>query len=257
MRLIDQEPNTRVKPMRILCLGLTRTGTNSLATALRKLGYNPYHGSECFKNPPRDFNLWIEALQSNQATRPYGREEFDRLLGPYDACLDIPAAILWKDLYAAYPDAKVILTTRDPESWWRSMDATLFRFIRTPLFRCGQYLDRTEIGPLYRMSELVWKVFCANCYEQEVCLRAFVEHYASVRAVVPADRLLELPVGCDGWGPLCGFLHVPVPDEPWPWEYSAAVLGGHIDRAYWRVVRGVLWWVGVVIVVVFGAWWVI
>ncbi|KAF7585071.1 hypothetical protein BBP40_001066, partial [Aspergillus hancockii] len=131
-----------------------------LTIALRKLGYTPYHGSECFKNPPRDFNLWIEALTCNffnpnpQETPRYGREEFDRLLGPYDACLDIPACLFWRDLIAAYPDAKVILTTRDVDSWLASANATVFKFVRAPFFRFWQDFDKSKIGPLFRESEL-------------------------------------------------------------------------------------------------------
>lgn len=41
-RLIDSYPGTRNKPMRVLCLGMSRTGTMSLFTALQKLGYKPY-----------------------------------------------------------------------------------------------------------------------------------------------------------------------------------------------------------------------
>ncbi|OJJ47326.1 hypothetical protein ASPZODRAFT_16006 [Penicilliopsis zonata CBS 506.65] len=75
-RHTDHKPNPR-QAMRILGLGLARTGTNSMAIALRQLGYTPYHGSKCFHNPPHDFNLWIAAL--NRA---------------YDTCLDIPVADL-------------------------------------------------------------------------------------------------------------------------------------------------------------------
>ncbi|RAQ59357.1 hypothetical protein COH20_005842 [Aspergillus flavus] len=260
-RLIDREPNTRIKPMRILCLGLTRTGTNSLVVALRKLGYTPYHGSECFKSPPRDFNLWIEALKCNffnpdpKKIPRYGREEFDRLIGSYDAVLDIPASMFWEDLIHAYPDAKIILTTRDFDSWWVSMDKTLFRFIRMPFFRYWQHFDQKEIGPLYRMSELVWRVFCGNCYEKEVCEKAFQEHYRKVREAVPEERRLELKVGRDGWDVLCPFLGVEVPAEEWPREYPARALNENIDMAFWGAVRTILFWVGFGVVVVLGVVW--
>ena len=35
------------------------------------------------------------------------------------------------------------------------------------------------------------------------------------QGTIPADRLLVYQVK-DGWGPLCDFLGVPVPDEPFP-----------------------------------------
>ncbi|KAB8236949.1 sulfotransferase family protein [Aspergillus alliaceus] len=261
-RLIDLEPNRRTKPMRILCLGLTRTGTNSLVEALRKLGYNPYHGSECFNNPPRDFNLWIEAMQCNffnddpTRTPRYGREEFDRLIGSYDACLDIPASMFWEDLYQAYPDAKVILTTRDIDAWWKSMDATLFGFMRMPFFRYWRYLDRRVIGPLYSMYELVWRIFCGNCYEKEVCQRAFLDHYERVREAIPKERILELRVGRDGWEELCRFLDVPVPGEPWPRAYPTAAFQEHVDIAFRGAVGTLLTWGALGVVVFVGVLWI-
>ncbi|KAE8144745.1 P-loop containing nucleoside triphosphate hydrolase protein [Aspergillus avenaceus] len=215
--------------MRLLCLGLTRTGTTTLSIALSKLGYTPYHGSESitcnFFNP------------TPEVTPRYEREEFDRLLGPYDAVLDIPASLFWEDLYQAYPDAKVILTTRDPETWWVSMDATLFGFMRSPFFRVWRHCDGRVIGPLFRMLELSWRVFCGNCYDKEVCQARFVEHYERVREAVPAEKLLELRLGRDGWDELCGFLGVPVPGEKWPWAYETRAFREHVNAAFWGAMR--------------------
>lgn len=36
-----------------------------------------------------------------------------------------------------------------------------------------------------------------------------------MRSVVPKDQLLEMDLS-EGWAPLCQFLGVPVPDEPFP-----------------------------------------
>ena len=276
-RLIDYEPNTRTKPMRILCMGMARTGTNcrqtpkkeygnmkaskwltstAMTIALRQLGFNPYHGSECFKNPPRDFNLWIEAMECNfphtRKQKPYGREEFDRLMGLYDACMDIPACLFWEDLHRAYPDAKVILTTRDVDSWYKSADKTVFKFMQMPFFRVWHYFDTKCVGPLYRKSELVWRIFSGNRYDEDSCRRAYLEHYERIREVVPKDQLLDFRTGTDGWQELCRFLEVPVPNEPWPHVYPTAEFQEHIDVALKQAMGTIARWLGVGFVSVSG-----
>lgn len=217
--------------------------------ALTKLGYTPYHGSECFRNPPRDFNLWIEALQCNFTNRTeshrYGREEFDHLLGSYDACLDIPACLFWEDLHRAYPDAKVILTTRDVEPWLDSVSATVLKFIRMPFFLFWQYIDTTEIGPLFRMLRMAWKAFCGGSYSRDICRRAYLEHNEQIRKTVPSSQLLEFRLGADGWERLCRFLDLPVPREPWPKAYPKEEYQEHISFAFHRALKQMILWLGV------------
>jgi hypothetical protein len=46
MRLIDEDNNLRTRPMRLLVLGLSRTGTSSIGAALKMLGYKTFHMTE-------------------------------------------------------------------------------------------------------------------------------------------------------------------------------------------------------------------
>ena len=117
---IDKRGFSKRIPMRLLCLGLGRTGTSSLRIALKELGYSPYHGWCLMENPP-DCVLWKEALTAKyegQGKR-YGRKEFDAIFYDSDTCLDIPSSLFVEELIAAYPDAKVLVTTRDLDSWYR------------------------------------------------------------------------------------------------------------------------------------------
>jgi hypothetical protein len=52
-----------------------------------------------------------------------GRSDMDwrKLLAGYDATADVPACLYYRELLQAFPDARVILTVRDPEKWWQSM----------------------------------------------------------------------------------------------------------------------------------------
>ncbi|CAG7931562.1 unnamed protein product [Penicillium olsonii] len=223
-----------------------------MTIALRKLGYNPYHGSECFKNPPHDFNLWIEAMECNFLNHPkprYNTEDFDRLIGAYDAVMDIPACLFWEDLSRAYPDAKIILTTRDVNSWYTSANATVFKFMRIPFFRFWHRMDSTVLGPLFRQSELVWKIFCGNDYEESVVKQAYLDHYDRIRAAIPQDRLLEFETGKSGWKELCEFLDEPVPDEPWPKAYPTVEFQHHMDLAMEDAIRTIVRWVAVFLLV--------
>jgi hypothetical protein len=56
---------------------------------MKKLGYTPYHTMEAYYHPRRDFPLWEEALKAKflGEGKPYGREEFDKLLGNFDVSI--------------------------------------------------------------------------------------------------------------------------------------------------------------------------
>jgi hypothetical protein len=51
--------------------------------------------------------------------------------------------------------------------------------------------------------------------DKDFAFQVFDRHYASVRSAIPSDRLLEWEI-MEGWEPLCSFLGVEVPDEPFP-----------------------------------------
>lgn len=86
MRKIDLVDGKREIPMKLLCLGYSRTGTMSLFTALQILGYKPYHMAETAKNADVDMPCWIEGIEAKYIGKgkPWGREEFDKLTGRFD-----------------------------------------------------------------------------------------------------------------------------------------------------------------------------
>jgi len=193
-------------------------------------------------------------FNNNPDKKPrYNTEEFDRLVGSYDAILDVPACLFWEDLAKAYPDAKIILTTRDVDSWYESANATVFKFVQMPFFRMWQYMDSKLVGPLFRKSELVWKIFCANNYNEAVVKKAYIDHYDRIRAAIPSDRLLEFETGKDGWKKLCEFLEEPIPEEPWPKAYPTAEFQNHMDLAMDGAIRTILQFTGLGLAVGIGA----
>ncbi|RGP70883.1 hypothetical protein FLONG3_7339 [Fusarium longipes] len=219
-RLIDSYPVTRSKPMRVLCLGQSGTGTMTLFECLEQLGYTPYHMSIAKGSPKANYRLWQEALDAKFYGKgnPWGRAEFDRILGPYDAVLDIPAICFVEELVAAYPEAKVIVTQNDVDSWLQSMDSTGGRVLRWPLWSTLATWDSTRAGPFWEFSK---KAIPANFHTMtdfstnSPARQAFHDHYERVRKAVRAERTLEYRVE-EGWGPLCKFLDKSVPDRKFP-----------------------------------------
>jgi hypothetical protein len=184
--------------IRVVGAGLGRTGTMSLKVALeRLLGAPCYHMIEVFRHPEH-IAEWRAAACGNMP-------DWHRLLRGFDATVDWPAAAFWPELSAAFPDALVLLSTRDPESWWRSASETIFP---TTLRQSG-----TEWRAM--VDDLFAARFTTAMDDRAACIAAFERHNAQVRRSVPAHRLVEWRPG-DGWAPLCAALGIAVPDEPFP-----------------------------------------
>jgi hypothetical protein len=206
----------------VIGVGFGRTGTLSLREALVRLGFGPCdHMLENFEHPER-FALWQAALRRKRAGEPI---DWRPLLSGYRAIVDWPGAYFWRELIAAHPDAKVILTVRDPERWYDSTTRTIFR-LRSPEKTGGRERAMLRLlllaMPKLRsapelIDDIIWSdTFGGRFADREHALRVFTDHSREVQAAVPSDRLLVFDVK-EGWGPLCAFLGVPVPnDEPFP-----------------------------------------
>jgi len=108
---------------------------------------------------------------------------------------------------ARYPRAKVVLTVRDPQAWYASAAATIGEPVEG-------WEPRTAGDRMRRL--VVWQgVFDGRFRDRAYAVARFEAHAAEVRRRVPPDRLLEYEVR-QGWEPLCRFLGVAVPDEPFP-----------------------------------------
>ena len=105
----------------------------------------------------------------------------------------------------AYPDAKVILTVRDPDAWWESTQATIFaRFSETPT------------NPFKTMGlKMISRHFEPKVRDRDHMIAAYHRHVELVRGSLPPERLLVYDVA-EGWAPLCRFLEVPTPTRPMP-----------------------------------------
>lgn len=180
-------------PLHVIGAGLGRTGTLSLKLALEQLGLGPcYHMLEVRAAPER-LEHWNRIAAGESVS-------WDEVFTGFWSTVDWPACNYWRELVATYPDAKVILSLRDPESWFRSTQATIFS-------------DEVQQGAPPSIRKILTDVVGSDLHDRERCIAAFERHNAAVRAGVPADRLLVFDAK-QGWEPLCTFLGVPVPDAP-------------------------------------------
>ncbi|KAL0931844.1 uncharacterized protein CTRU02_212797 [Colletotrichum truncatum] len=205
--------------MKVLCLGLGRTGTASLRVALKQLGFqDTYHMLNASAENPPDCLLWSQALAAKYdgTGERFSKENWDALLGHCQAVCDWPAASFASELIEAYPDAKVILTTRDADSWYKSTKATVnWRAKKDYFLWALSYVDWAS-SMYYPMLRKYWDSVFMGDFEKNG-KAVFLSHNEQIRELVPPDNLLELRIG-DGWDwePLCKFLGCPIPAGPFP-----------------------------------------
>ncbi|KAM3542618.1 hypothetical protein ARSEF1564_004450 [Beauveria bassiana] len=230
------KPHPRLVPMKVLCLGYSRTGTRcksdyqisrsnavltcqiaALTEALLKLGYiHTYHTMDAAFIRTRDCQTWLKWLKAKYdgVGRIPGREDFDILLGHCQAVCDMPAAYFAEELIQAYPDAKVILTIRDVDKWHQSVTRTLEVVDNSIVWAAIGLFARLLRMP-NRWNWPMFQKLHQVLYDHDFPRNgkaSFEAHYARVRALVPVERLLEYHVS-EGWAPLCAFLGRPVPED--------------------------------------------
>ncbi|KAK9415728.1 putative NAD dependent epimerase/dehydratase [Seiridium unicorne] len=248
--------------MKVLALGLPRTGSSSIAEALTTLGYkNVLHGFNILDHPTV-WSLIDRAADASYATipsytgKPFRREEWDDLFGPCEAATDV-AAVFATQLVGAYPEAKVILVIRDFDKWYKSIEAAVKIFWAFPSQLAFNYL-----GPLFdpHFGEATRKIIVGffgyrsmETFSKDARI-VYERHHKEIRERVPTTQLLEYRMG-EGWEPICGFLGKPVPDVPFPWLNEADVLKRRVKLKVMRHIaaaakRLAIWGVGLGVVLV-------
>jgi hypothetical protein len=185
----------------VIGAGYGRTGTLSLKSALELLGYDKCHHMIHVINTPGDPQKWLTAIESPPV-------DWDDFLAGYQATVDWPSCHFYKELADYFPDAKVLLSVRDPVQWFESISATTLRVIKQ---RMQNSPEEKNLG-----SELVVKAaFKKEIDNLEHGVEIFNRHTEEVIANIEPHRLLVYDVR-EGWEPLCEFLDKPVPDTPFP-----------------------------------------
>jgi hypothetical protein len=214
--------------LRVIGAGLPRTGTTSMKAALERLGFGPcYHMFEVFTHPDH-VDRWLPVVSEPVV-------DWDRVVEGYLSTQDWPASHFWRELADAYPEAKVVLTVRDPHAWYPSLRTLLTQGpampemasqeVPAPMGAAAAAIERLRpllnlIGRSHFGAD--WSVG-DDLADEDLVVAAFHRHAAAVKESLPAQRLLVFDVR-QGWEPLCSFLGVPAPaDEPFP----------HLNDAQW------------------------
>jgi len=189
----------------------------SLKDALEELGFGPcYHMVEVFGHPEHA-DIWQAAWRGEPV-------DWDDFLGDYGSAVDWPACTFYEELMERYPDAKVLLSVRDPERWYESVRNTIYelsslssglRFSRV-VFAVVTLFAFGRISRGNMVDDIIWEGTFDNRFEDKAyAIEVFERHNEEVKRRVPPDKLLAYEVK-EGWGPLCEFLGVEAPDKPFP-----------------------------------------
>jgi hypothetical protein len=216
--------------MKLIGAGLPRTGTLTQKLAFEQLGSGGWGPCYHWVNVLADLDqvgVWNRALD--------GEGPWEEVFAGFDSTADWPGGYFYRELAEAYPDAKVLLSVRNPESWERSFRQTIVAL------RHGESLMRLlssargEVDPRWhRYLALVDRMFYGpqgtfrDGWDTPEQLIAQAErHNEEVKRTIPPERLLVWEVG-EGWEPLCEFLGVPVPAEPLPHENERETFLGRV-----------------------------
>lgn len=201
--------------MKVIGAGFGRTGTLSIKAALEELGFGRcYHAGEVGKNPAHA-KVWAAATLGKPV-------DWGKLFEGYQATVDWPACTHYKELMEAYPDAKVLLSVRDPARWYESVYETIYNMYKmkhvvnkdafVPLNASLRVSDpATQVPGRVRYSPLWDGTFSGRFEDREFAIGVFNRHNEEVKRHVPPERLLVYEVK-DGWEPLCEFLGVGLPE---------------------------------------------
>ncbi|KAF4341778.1 hypothetical protein FBEOM_4289 [Fusarium beomiforme] len=262
-------PNATPKPkrdMKVLCLGLPRTGTASMAEALTILGYKDvFHGIKAID----DNEVWAKLERATDASfpnlpsytgKPFTREQWDDIWGESEAVTDV-ASLYAPQLIETYPDAKVILVIREYDKWFKSVDESVLQHLWNPIASFSisvvEPVLGSRAGPAARKQML--GLFQASTVEdaRKNGRETYERHHRVIREMVPKDQLLEYRMG-QGWEPICEFLDKPVPEQEFPWVNEAAELKRlimeKIKRNTTAAAMVILPWAGAVAALGAGYW---
>ena len=197
--------------MKVICIGVPRTGTATTTEALKVLGYNAFHEAIYFNAELLD-RLDVKGVTALKELRVF--DEYDAITG----------SIYWRHLCMAYEDAKIVLLTRDLDKWFASIRKHI------NMLHTGRDMPREKgcfpcdsMGARWVMEYggmIHERVFGSRWPMKGLYVERFLEHQMAVThwcEKMGRDMIMYGPT-IDGWGPLCEFLGHEVPEQDFPWR---------------------------------------
>jgi len=192
--------------LEVIGVGFGRTGTHSLGLALEKLGFGPcYNIGEIAKNTGHT-KLWNDAIDGKSI-------DWNHLFKAYKSSVEWPGAFFYRELVQHFSKAKVILTLREPKSWYESASKTIFEGLEISAHNPDPL--KTERGSLNRRL-ILERTFKSRYHDKQFAINIYKKHIQQVLEIVPGEKLLQFDVR-EGWEPLCNFLQQSIPQESYPW----------------------------------------
>jgi hypothetical protein len=200
--------------LEVIGAGFGRTGTLSLKAALERLGYvKTHHMLEVLPSKKQSL-LWLDVAKGNPP-------QWDEIFDGYAACVDHPASSYYEEIMQHYPNAKIVLSVRDADTWYKSASSTIYALPKA-IPAWAKFLIPRMRRTLDMGNGTVWeKLFHGRFGDENYAKKIFLEHIEQVKTKVPSEKLLVFEVK-QGWEPLCAFLGCDVPDEPFPHLNDAA-----------------------------------
>jgi len=223
---------------KVFVIGLSKTGTTSLAKALDLIGFRCSHyplGAINYYDPHPFLTRYLNYIGYKFFNNPLGIKNY-RLKNPcidlrefedFDAFADTPIAHCYKELDRIYPHSKFILTTRELEPWLKSC-----RWHMGNPYRPGRpkWWDEKVMGKWTAQStnminRLNYDLYGSVVFDEPIFTKAYERHIKGVREYFHGreNDLLVLDIAAqEGWGRLCTFLDKPIPSMPFPRENVSA-----------------------------------
>ena len=175
--------------------------------------------------------VWLNAYKN-----PGGQDEWEEAYGNYDAAVDWPTCVFYKELMERYPESKVILTVRSAESWYKSIQSTILplvqlRHMGNVMSERVRQIRETWFGTFVRGAKLNLNDV-SILFNRQKMMQMYDAHIEEVKRTVPADRLLVMSLG-DGWEELCSFLGKPIPKQPYPVSNTS----GDFSKIFWTAMK--------------------
>lgn len=172
--------------MQIIGASFGRTGTTSMRIALNHLGFGPcYHMFEVFLHPSH-IAQW-QAAADGEAVN------WRKFLADYPSGIDYPLSAFYKEIQEAFPEAKVILNVRDPESWWQSTRETIYSQILIPDWMNSLFFFHRHLKKM--IEEAVWnRLFQGRFLDKDYAIQVFNEHVEEVKRSISPEKLLIFDV---------------------------------------------------------------
>jgi hypothetical protein len=197
--------------MKVIGAGFGRTGTSTQQATLQELGFGPcYHMAEVMYQYPEHADSWVAAYSG-------GSVDWGRLFAGVESTVDFPGCFFWRELLSEFSDAKVILSVREPRSWYQSVMNTIFNPAIANESQNEELSDerRAAVRIREKIVPAIKEHVFDNRLDEEHAIGVFLRHNEEVQREVPADQLLVYDVS-QGWAPLCTFLGVEVPHALFP-----------------------------------------